>query len=104
MNDTPTEAPTSLPRGALLAVLLLCLPAILSTGVFLAGVLTEPLQDYSDWDPFRAPTWADWLGLHVGWPILFSCFLGASYRPALIPIPGLISVLATRRHALRSRV
>ena len=98
VGSVPTSRQPAHSRATSWGVLLLCLPAVLSTAVLLAGVLAEPLQDHSQFDPFRQreATIGDWVQEHVIWPIVFPCFLGAAYGPLLIPIAGLVAIRATR--------
>jgi hypothetical protein len=99
LGSGPRFGRFSLARGLPLATLLLCLPVILGTGVLVAGVLSEPFQDHSQFDPFRfrEPTAADWLREHVLWPIWLSSFLGAAYGPMLIPFAGTVALVAARQ-------
>jgi hypothetical protein len=63
----------------------LCLPAIVGTAFFLVGVLLAPFTDYSTFDPFREPTAAERLKLHVYSGLLMVCWPGATLGPLLIP-------------------
>jgi len=98
LGSLPPSMQPAPARAMSWVVLLLCLPAVPSTAVLLAGVLAQPFQDHSQFDPFRhrEATIGDWVHDHVVWPIVFSCFLGAAYGPLLIPIAGLVAIRATR--------
>ena len=93
--------PMSMP-GMGWTVILLCLPAIVGTGFFVAAVVLTGLLSRTPptSDPFTAPSssLAD-----LGFVLFLCCYFGAAFGPLLLPVAGLFALLLTRAIGLRSR-
>ena len=83
-------------------VILLCLPAIVGTGVFVSGVVVSGLLSRTTptSDPFTEPS--NFLA-GLGFVFFLGCYFGAAFGPLLLPVAGLLAFLLTRAVGLRSR-
>jgi hypothetical protein len=91
-------------RITIRTVILECLPAIVGTGFFLAGVVASRLQHF-DAPPvvFRGPTYAERVGDAALLTVYLALYLGAAFGPLLLPFAGYEALRLTRMEGLRSR-
>jgi hypothetical protein len=107
MTPTPHH-PLSSPSTRvtdLAVVALLSLPAIVGTGVFLAGALVSTIFGPGDAPgPSQERAAGDDVVLGVAVTIYFMCYFGAAFGPILLPLAGWRAFAVARAAGALSRV
>jgi hypothetical protein len=88
------------------AVILLSLPAIVGTGLLLAGVIASKLHNFEapPVDFFREPTYVERVALPALVTLYMALYFGAAIGPLLLPFAGYEAFSLTRAVGVRSRV
>ena len=102
-SDTQHELPSTA-FAKFRNVIVLSLPAIVGTGVFLAGVILSKLDDFNGAPPI---SWGEPSGpdrLRIAVVFYFACYFGAAFGPLLLPLAGQQAFALTRAVGLRSTI
>lgn len=104
-SDTQNELPSTA-FVELRNVIVLSLPTIVGTGVFLAGVVVSKLDNFNGAPPISwgEPSGLDRLRIAVLVAVYFGCYFGAAFGPLLLPLAGQQAFALTRAVGLRSTI